>query len=86
MEEELKEWVVPLDYYRDVYDNWISAHCNDIRSIENEELMWKEYSIYTDSEDLEYDSKFDESRRTFNLRFKIKDFKKFSMARLKYDF
>lgn len=86
MEEELKEWIVPLDYYRDVYDNWISTRCNDIRSIENEELMWVEYSIYTDSEDLEYDSKFDESRRTFNLKFKIKDSKKFSMARLKYDF
>ena len=79
MEEELNYWIVSSDTYRDIYDKWIKFHCDNVRSVDNEELMWKTYHIYTDSNDIDYDS-------TFRFKFKIRNAKAFSLARIKYEF
>jgi hypothetical protein len=87
MEEELKNtWITNIQEYRNIYNNWIDDYCNGKNSEYYENLMWEEFSIYTDNNQLDYQFNADISCNTWSLVFKIKDYKKFIMARLKYDF
>ena len=80
MEEELNEWVIPKNEYRNLYYSWMERHSTTpIHSCSNESVMWEMFEIYTDDNLLKHDS-------FGNVVFKIKDSKKFSMARIKYDF
>jgi hypothetical protein len=80
MEEELKEWTISILEYRRLYDNWIRNHSpSDSNDIFQESLMWETYQIYTEDNWL---FMTEDGRYVF----KIRDPKKFSMARIKYDF
>lgn len=77
MEEELKEWTIPISIYRDIYHRWVRINNED--SLNSECFMWEVFNVYTNTNFLEYDC-------NGNFVFQIKDAKKFSMARIKYDF
>ena len=55
MEEELKKvWITNIQEYRNIYNNWIDEYCLGKHSEGNEDLMWEEFSIYTDNNQLDY--------------------------------
>lgn len=80
MEEDLNKWIVSIEDYRNLYHHWMRHYSDSpLDSIFNESIMWEAFHIYTENDYLQRDEKG-------NFVFKIKDTKKFSMARIKYDF
>lgn len=81
MEENLEDvWIISISDYRDLFVNWIENYSENINeTIYNEDAMWEAFQIYTEDNILHFD-------HNGNFIFKIKDKKKFTLARLKYDF
>jgi hypothetical protein len=80
MEEELTEFILSIQEYRNLYSNWICNHSqSDSNPISDECHMWETYQLYTDDDYLQMN---DDGCYVF----KIRDPKKFIMARIKYDF
>lgn len=80
MEEELNEFLISIQEYRNLYANWVRNYSSsDSNGISDESHMWETYQLYTEDNWLYLNA-------DGYYVFKIRDPKKFSMARIKYDF